>query len=275
LILSEFYCSLQAIPAKYSISMIAITRLPSPRMNDCELSFAERVSIDYERALAQHAAYRKMLADLGAEVVVLSPSEEFPDCVFVEDTAVVLEEVAIMASPGATSRRGEIEAVEEALRPYRPIEWIRLPATLDGGDVLTVGRTLFVGVSARTNGAGIAALKEIAEPRGYRVWPIEIRNCLHFKSACTALDDTTLLINPDWLHPDALESLAGRYRLVPIPAAEPFAADVLRIGQQICLPSAHTATADLIARLGYDVRSVDLSEFAKAEGGVTCLSVVF
>jgi dimethylargininase len=244
-------------------------------MNDCELSFAERTPIDNDLALAQHAAYRAMLNELGAEVIVVSSSDNLPDCVFVEDTAVVLEEVAIMASPGAPSRRGEIEAVEEALRLFRPIEWIRLPATLDGGDVLIVGRTLFVGLSARTNVGGVAALREIAEPRGYRVWPLEIHDCLHFKSACTALDDTTLIMNPSWLDQDSLNGLANRYRLVAIPPEEPFAADVLRISTRICLPDAHPRTANLIASLGYDVRTIDLSEFAKAEGGVTCLSIVF
>jgi dimethylargininase len=132
-----------------------------------------------------------------------------------------------------------------------------------------------VGISARTNGAGVAALSEIAEPRGYRVWPVEIRECLHLKSACTALDNTTLIVHPRWLSPEALQGLANRYRTVAIPPEEPFAADVLRVGPQICLPSAHPRTADLIANMGYEVRTVDLSEFAKAEGGVTCLSIVF
>jgi dimethylargininase len=132
-----------------------------------------------------------------------------------------------------------------------------------------------VGHSARTNGEGIAALREIAEPRGYRVWPIEIHGCLHFKSACTALDELTLLVNPAWLDITALEELQGRYRIVPIPAEEPYAADVLRIGSRICLPAQHPHTAELIERLGYHVRTVELSEFAKAEGGVTCLSIVF
>jgi dimethylargininase len=187
---------------------------------------------------------------------------------------VVLDELAVMASPGAASRRGEVEAVEEALRPYRPIEWIRPPATLDGGDVLLVGRTLLVGVTARTNGEGLAALREIAEPRGFRVWPIGVSGCLHFKSACTALDDRTLIVNPNWLEPAALAELRGRYRVVVIPPDEPFAADVLRIGPRIVLPAAHVRTTNSIAGLGYETRTVDLSEFAKAEGGVTCLSIL-
>jgi dimethylargininase len=257
------------------MTMIAITRLPSPRMNECELSFAERVPIDYQRALEQHAAYRAMLAECGAEVIVLSAAPELPDCVFVEDTAVVLDEIAVMASPGAPSRRPEVDAIEESLRPYRPIERIRLPATLDGGDVLVVGRTLFVGISARTNLAGIACLREIAEPRGYRLWPIEIRDCLHFKSACTALDDRTLLVNPSWLQSDSLAALNERYRIAPVPESEPHAADVLRIGAWICLPDHHPRTAEMIGGLGFRVRRVELSEFAKAEGGATCLSIVF
>jgi dimethylargininase len=194
---------------------------------------------------------------------------------FVEDAAVVIDEVAVIASPGAASRRREIEDVAEALRPHRPLEWIRLPGTLDGGDVLRVGRTLLVGLSSRTNGEGVAALHEIAVPRGYRVWPVAISGCLHLKSACTALDDLTLLVNPNWLDAGAQKALGERYRLVPIPAAEPFAADVLRIGTRICLPAAHPQTAELVNELGHEVLTVDLSEFAKAEGGVTCLSIVF
>lgn len=255
--------------------MLAITRLPSPRMNECELSFAPRLPIDIERAKTQHAEYRAMLERSGADVTVLSASAELPDCVFVEDTAVVLDEVAIIASPGAASRRPEAEDMAEALRPHRPLEWVRLPGTLDGGDVLHVGRTLLAGLSGRTNGEGIAALDEIAVPRGYRVWPIGIRECLHLKSACTALDERTLLANPEWIEPDALRGLADRYRIISIPASEPFAADVLRIGSHICLPAAHRQTAELIAQLGYEVVTVDLSEFAKAEGGVTCLSILF
>jgi dimethylargininase len=215
-----------------------------------------------------------MLQRCGAEVTVLSGSPALPDCVFVEDTAVVLDEVAVIASPGAPSRRPEVEDIAEALRPHRPLEWIRLPGTLDGGDVLRVGRTLLAGLSGRTNGDGVAALDEIATPRGYRVWPIGVRGCLHLKSACTALDDRTLLANSQWLDADALRALGERYRIIAVPAAEPFAADVLRIGPRICLPSAHGETADLITRLGYEVITIDLSEFAKAEGGVTCLSIL-
>jgi dimethylargininase len=244
-------------------------------MNDCEVAFVPRSPIDLLRALAQHAAYRAMLADCGADVSTLPPSDESPDCVFVEDTAVVLDEIAILASPGAPSRRGEIVAVEEALRPFRPTERIQLPATLDGGDVLLAGRTLLVGRSARTNTAGIESLREIAGPRGYRVLPVGIQHCLHLKSACTALDDQTLIVNRQWLGAGAADELGRAYRLVDIPQTEPFAADVLRIGSTICLPAAHPRTAEQIAARGHDVRTIDLSEFAKAEGGVTCLSLVF
>jgi len=254
--------------------MLAITRLPSPRMNECELTFATRTPIDYERALEQHVEYRELLRACGAEVVVMPASDDLPDCVFVEDTAVVLDEVAVIASPGAASRRGELDAVEAVVKRYRPIERIRLPATLDGGDVLCVGRMVLVGRSSRTDAAGIAALRAIVEPLRYRVWPVDIRNCLHLKSACTALDDDVLLVNRDWLDAAALDVLGREFRLVETPSGEPFAADVLRIGRTICVSAAHPRTAELIGRLGYDVRTIDLSEFAKAEGGVTCLSIV-
>jgi dimethylargininase len=255
--------------------MHAITRLPSSRMNDCELSFTSRSPIDIDRAIAQHAEYRALLKNCGADVTLLGPSPDLPDCTFVEDTAVVLEEIAIITSPGAPSRRAEVDDIAEALRPHRPLEWVRLPATLDGGDVVHIGRTLLVGLSARTNGEGVAALHEIGTSHGHRVWPVAIRECLHLKSACTALDERTLLANPAWIEPEAFRALSERYQIVIIPPAEPFAADVLRIGTKICLPAAHQQTAALIAELGFEVLTVDLSEFAKAEGGVTCLSIIF
>jgi dimethylargininase len=244
-------------------------------MNACELSFAARTPIDVGGAAVQHARYRQMLEACGVEVFVLPDSDLLPDCAFVEDTAVVLDEIAIIASPGAATRRGEVEAVDAVLRQHRPIVSIRLPATLDGGDVLVVGRTILVGSSARTNANGIVSLRAIAERFGYRVRPVLIQECLHLKSACTALDDSTLIVNPRWLGQGDWTGLAREFALVAIPPEEPFAADVLRIGAQICLPAAHSRTAELIDGLGYQTRCVDLSEFAKAEGGVTCLSILF
>ncbi|MDB6164758.1 MAG: dimethylargininase, partial [Xanthomonadaceae bacterium] len=165
--------------------MIAITRDVSPSLAGCELSFVQRTAIDIDRAAAQHAHYCRALRMLGCDVITLPALPGMPDSVFVEDVAVVLDELAVMTRPGAESRRGEGESVAEALVEYRPLWMIAEPGTIDGGDVLRVGRTLYVGQGARTNAAGIAALDEIARPLGYRVQAVPTHGCLHLKSAAT------------------------------------------------------------------------------------------
>jgi dimethylargininase len=198
-------------------------------------------------------------------------NQALPDCCFVEDTAVVLDELAVLASMGAASRRPEVAGMEPVIRRYRPVCPIQLPATLDGGDVVRVGRTILVGLSSRTNAAGVNALASIVAPHGYRVIAVPVRGCLHLKSACTALPDGRLLVNPSWLELAALRE----YHCVPVPETEPDAADSLSLGRTVCLPTAFPRTAERVTQLGFDVRTVDLSEFAKAEGGITCLSLVF
>jgi dimethylargininase len=251
--------------------MIALTHAPSPKMESCELTYVLRAPIDLELARSQHANYCQMLRECGAEVTTLTANLDLPDCCFIEDTAIVLDEVAVLASMGATSRRAEPAGIEPELRKYRKVLRVELPATFDGGDVLRVGRSLFVGKSSRTNDEGIKALVEIAVRFGYKVLPVQLKDCLHFKSACTALPDGSLLVNPAWLDLDALHS----FDLVPIPPEEAFAADVLTIGTIVCVEAAHPRTAELIRSRGFEVKTIDLSEFAKAEGGVTCLSILF
>ena len=251
--------------------LVAITHLPSPHIDRCELTHVARVPIDYPRALQQHANYQGMLKRLGVRVITLEMNRALPDSVFVEDTAVVLDEVAVLASMGAESRRAEPAGIAKELRRHReviPIEW---PATLDGGDVFRVGRILFAGVSARTNEAGTRALQEIVRRYGYEVRVVPVHGCLHLKSACTPLPDDSLIVNPDWLDPAAL---AG-FDWVPIAREEPLAADVLSIGNVVCTASGCERTADLIRGKGFEVEAIDLSEFAKAEGAVTCLSLLF
>jgi dimethylargininase len=250
---------------------IAITHVPSPRLEQGERTYIESTAISYERAVAQHARYREVLRACGAEVIVLDANRDLPDSVFVEDTAIVLDEIAVITPMGVESRRGEPPAIEAALRAYRPIERVTLPATLEGGDVTRVGRTLLVGRSSRTNDGGIEALRSIAKPFGYETIGVRLRDCLHLKTACTALPDDRLLINPVWLH---LEDLRG-LPTVDVPNEEPWAADILSIGRTVCMAAAFPRTAALIQSLGFDVQRIDLSEFAKAEGGVTCLSLVF
>jgi len=250
--------------------MISITHLPSPNMTDCQLTYVAREPIDYTAALREHEGYRRMLARCGAPAIALETNMALPDACFVEDTAIVLEELAIVMSMGAESRRAEPTGIEPELRKHRPIARVELPATIDGGDVTRVGKTLLVGRSKRTNAAGAAALAAIVAPHGYRVKTLAVIDCLHLKSACTSLPDDRLLINPRWLDVRELEE----FDLIEIPPDEQWAADVLSIGQQVCLPASTPRTAELIDRLGFDVKTTDLREFAKAEGGVTCLSLV-
>ena len=250
---------------------IAVMRGVPPTLADCELTFHEREPIDLDLAVAQHAAYGDLLRSLGLEVVELPADPGLPDCCFVEDVAVVLDEVALLTMPGAASRRPEIAAVEAALARFRPLERTALPATLEGGDVLRVGRTLFVGRSPRTNEAGIARLAVVAEPLGYRVQAVTVTGCLHLKSAVTALDDERLLANPQWVD---MSAFAGK-GVVPVAPEEPGAANVLRVGGLVIAHPGFPRTLDRIAALGYAVRPLDVSEFLKAEAALTCKSLLF
>lgn len=250
--------------------LTAFTRPPSSAIARCELTFLERKPIDLARALGQHAAYGRLLAACGARVVELPVLEAHPDACFVEDTAVVLEEVAVATRPGAASRQGETDSVAAALAAHRPVVRLAEPATLDGGDVLLQRRRLYVGRTPRTNDAGIEALRRAVAPHGYAVVPVPVTGCLHLKSAVTALDDETVLANPDWLELGPFRGV----RVLEVPEAEPAAANVLRVAGAVALHAGHPRTGDLLARHGYDLRAVDVSEFLKAEAGVTCLSIL-
>jgi dimethylargininase len=250
---------------------IALMRGVPPTLAACELTFREREPIDLGRAVAQHAAYADLLGALGLEVLELPADPALPDCCFVEDVAVVLDEVALLTMPGALSRRGEVSAVESALGRYRPLERTRLPATLEGGDVLRVGRRLFVGRSARTNEAGIARLAAVAEPFGYQVVPVAVTGSLHLKSAVTALDDERLLANPAWVDTAPFAGLG----VVPVDPGEPGAANVLRVAGLVVAHPGFPRTLDRVAALGYAVRPLDVSEFLKAEAALTCKSLLF
>ena len=212
-----------------------------------------------------------MLRSCGAEVHALDVNRDHPDSVFIEDTAIVLDEIAVLCSMGAPSRRGEPDGIAPALRKYRPVERVALPATIDGGDVVRVGRTLLVGESSRTNAEGAAALARIVERHGYRVVTVPVTGCLHFKSACTALPDGRLLVNPAWID---MRPLAG-FETFAVPPDEPTAADVAFVGDIVCMAAEHPGTARLVESLGFTVQTTPLSEFAKAEGAVTCLSLIF
>ncbi len=255
--------------------MIAITRGVSRSLGDCELTWLAREPIDIDRAIAQHMEYEACLASLGARVISLPPLEEHPDAVFVEDPAIVLDEVAVITTMGAASRRGERASLAAALAEYRPVLWMRDPARLEGGDVMRVGRDLYAGISGRTDAAGVAELRELIAPFGYRVTAVELRDCLHLKSACCFIGDDsrendTVLINRDWVNASALTG----YRLIDVASDEPWAANALRVGAAVVMAAAFPKTADRLRRAGFEVRPVDVSELMKAESGVTCSSLI-
>jgi dimethylargininase len=258
-------------PPVTSPGLVAITHVPSPNMQQYARTFVGDCTIDLALAARQDQAYADALRSCGARVITLDANATMPDCVFVEDTALVFDELAVMMSPGAESRRGEPAGIEPALRPFRRIERLTPPATMDGGDVVVSGRDVYVGESARTNSAGIAELREILRPFGYSVHGIPVTGCLHLKTALSALPDGRFLANPDWI--DASSIAANR--LVPVPIEEPWAGDVLVIGERIIVSDAFPRTIALLGALGWTVIPVSVSEFAKAEGGVTCLSLVF
>ena len=253
------------------MALTAVTREVSASINDCELSFQAREPIDLARAIAQHEEYRNCLAELGARVISLPAEPGLPDAVFVEDPALVVDEIAIISNMGARSRQPEARSLADALRPYRALKFLAEPATLDGGDVLRVGRTIFVGLSRRTNRDAFAQLRELFRSYDYELRPVEVRGCLHLKSACSAVADKTLLVNQSWIE-------AGQFRgfeLLDVPEEEPAAANALLLNGVIILPASFPRTRARLEERGFKVRAIDVSELQKAEAGVTCCSLIF
>ncbi len=244
---------------------IALVRPPGPALDRCALTYLKRAPIDIIAAQAQHAEYVRTLTGLGCRVQGL-PESSLPDAVFVEDTAVVLDELAILARPGEPTRRPEVDDVEAALAEYRPVARIRPPGTLDGGDVLQVGRTLFVGTSRRTNGPGQAMLRALVAPLGYAVRSVPLYDCLHLKSAASTVADRTLLVNPAWVAPGVFEG----FETLIVDRGEPFAANVLRVADALLMPAEHERTRARLEQRGIPVSPVPFAELMKAEAGVTC-----
>jgi len=252
------------------VSTIAITRGVSATINDCELTHVARTAIDVGVAREQHAAYESCLAALGCEIRRIPPDDRYPDAVFIEDTAIVLGEIAVITRPGAESRRGELDAVAAILGEYRPLVRIDAPATIDGGDVLQLDDVLYVGRTPRTNDEGIAQLCELIAPYGYRVVGVGIDGCLHLKSAVTRVGADALLMNRNWVSPSAFR----RWRIIDVDDAEPAAANALRIGERVIFPQELPRTRRKLEAEGIEVTVVPAGELAKAEGGVTCCSLI-
>jgi dimethylargininase len=251
--------------------LTALTRAVSPSFAECELLFHQREPIDVSLAILQHARYEQCLRRLGVRVLSLPAEPELPDAVFVEDPAVVVDEVAVLTAPVPLLRRREVASIAAALRPYRPLRYITgSGASLEGGDVLRIDHTLYVGLSRRTNAEGVGQLAAALQPYGYELVTVPVTGCLHLKSACTYVGQGTLLINRHWLDPDALRA----FDAVAVAPEEPGAANALLIGETVLLPESSPRTRELLARRGFRVESVDNSEFQKAEGALTCCSIL-
>jgi len=251
-------------------STVALVRAVSPRVADCVLTHLDRVAIDADRAVAQHRAYCDVLASLGARVEYLDPLPEAPDGVFVEDTAVVVDEVAVITRPGVASRANETETAARALAIYRPLHFLSPAATLEGGDVMRVGRTLYVGRSGRTNQAGVNELAGVLAPWDYHVQGVDLNGCLHLKSACTFVPPHYVLANPAWVD----LRIFGGLTAIAVADDEPFGANTLTLGGVTLVSSQAPRTAAILHAHGLVTRAVDVSELAKAEGALTCSSVI-
>lgn len=249
---------------------IAFTRSVPPTIVNCELTHLNREPIDPARAAEQHHLYERELIAAGCVVRRLPDLSELPDSVFVEDTAVVLPEIAIIARPGAESRRPEVPSVADALRPHRPLRFIEPPGTLDGGDVLVIGSSIYVGESARTNSDGIRQLADLASACSYAVFPVKVSRCLHLKSAVTRVADDVILLNSAWVDSSTFKGM----HQIEVHPSEPFAANALWIGESVIYPRGYDKTRRCLEENGIDVHLVETDELQKAEGGVTCCCIL-
>jgi dimethylargininase len=250
--------------------LVAITRDVSPRFNECEITHIDRSPIDLRVAQSQHHQYVQALKELGCAVLELPANADLPDSVFVEDTAVILPEVALLTRPGADSRKPETESIARALSPYREIVRIEPPASVDGGDVLVIGKKIFVGMSTRSNPESIKQMNHHLGRFGYDVQGINLHDVLHLKSAVTRVDDSTLLINRKWVD---IEDFEG-FTLIDIDSSEPYAANCLPINGSIIYPTTFPKTTAILKSRGYKIKPVEADELAKAEGAVTCCSLI-
>jgi dimethylargininase len=251
--------------------LIAITREVSPSINQCELTFHDRQPIDYERACQQHQQYVAALRQLGLQVQILPAEPDLPDSVFVEDTALVLDECAIITRPGADSRMPEIDSITKVLAPYRKLFHIQAPGRVDGGDILRVGKNIYVGLSTRSDTHATQQMQDYLAPYGYEVKGVAVTGCLHLKSAITQVRDDTLLINPAWV--DAANF--HRVKFIEVDPSEPYAANAVLIEQTLIYPTAFPKTQQRLEAAGLSIVTVDADELAKAEGAVTCCSLIF
>lgn len=251
--------------------LTAITRQVSESITRCELTHLDRAPIHLETARLQHHQYEGVLRSLGVEVTYLPEQPHLPDAVFVEDTAIVLDECAILARPGAASRQPEVESIAQALSAYRLLHAIQAPGTLDGGDVLVVGRSIWIGLGSRTNAAGIDQVRDYLHPHGYTVNTVQVHGCLHLKSSVTQAGTHTLLVNPAWVDKNAFPG----FDFIEVDPVEPSAANILLVAGRAIYQPSFPRTLARLENAGIHPQLVDASELGKAEGALTCCSLLF
>jgi dimethylargininase len=251
--------------------LTAITRAVSPAFVQCELSFIARQPIDLKIAETQHQSYEKLLQQLGVRVISLPAEPDFPDSMFVEDPAVVLDELAVILPLGTPSRRGEADSLAAALAPYRKLAYVTPPGTMEGGDLLRLERRVYAGLSRRTNEEGIRQLRTLLAPYGYEVITVVVTGCLHLKSAVTYVGRNTLLANRRWFDASAFRDCAW----IDVASGEEHGANALAIAGRVIYPASFPRTKDCLEAAGFNVLPIDISELQKAESGLTCSSLLF
>jgi dimethylargininase len=251
--------------------LTAITRAVSRSILNCELTHLERVPIDLELARQQHHFYEETLRKLGVDVHQLPEEPDLPDSVFVEDTAIILDECAVLTRPGADSRKPEVDTIARALKPYRELFHVQAPGTVDGGDVLVVGKRVWVGLTTRSNNSAIEQMRSFLKPYGYTVQGVPVSGCLHLKSAVCQAAEKTLLINPAWVQKTEFSGMD----FIDIDPSEPAAANILMVGERVIYQPAYPETLRRLSASGIHPVLVDASELAKAEGALTCCSLIF
>ncbi|MCH7548815.1 MAG: hypothetical protein IH969_04640 [Candidatus Krumholzibacteriota bacterium] len=249
----------------------AIVRPPGEAYAQCIRPPGARDEIDVALAAAQHSAYVRALESQGIRIHSLAPDAHYPDGCFVEDAVIVAEDLAIICAMGAPARRGEETSVGDALKQHVEIARITPPAEIDGGDVVRIGNRLFVGVSQRTNRHALDQLRDIVEPRGGEVVAVEMNGVLHLKSACTYAGNDTVVISPE--HVDK-ETFAG-CRRIEVPLRESYAANCLAVNGMVVVSVGYPRTRDLLDKSGFKTMELEMSEFRKGWGSLTCLSVLF
>jgi dimethylargininase len=248
----------------------AVTRGIPDTFSDAVVEVAPPEPIRTDVARRQHLAYVKALQSLGLVVTVLPAEDRFPDCCFVEDCAVYADGIALITRPGTRSRRGEEISIADALRPHARLQWMAAPATLEGGDCLLMGRRWYVGRSERSNAAGACRLREVFGPLGFEVVEVPVGGLLHLKCVCSCLGDGVLLLADGAVPPDAFPDV----RVIRVPADEAYAANCVAVNGTVLMPAGFPAARRAIEAEGLRVQELDVSEIRKADGSLTCLSLL-